>query len=79
MYIEYDRYSREHKSHPVWFFTPLRSHRLTEDDITDFVNCLKEYVFMSIFNKDYMEAAVEACHYLSILRPESIVPPIVEM
>ncbi|CAF4019942.1 unnamed protein product [Adineta steineri] len=71
-------FSRERKAHPVWFFTPLSTHRLTEDNITDFVNCLKEYVFISIFNQDYMETAVEACHYLSILRPELIIPSIVE-
>ncbi|CAF3998522.1 unnamed protein product, partial [Adineta steineri] len=68
----------ERKAHPVWFFTPLSTHRLTEDNITDFVNCLKEYVFISIFNQDYMETAVEACHYLSILRPELIIPSIIE-
>jgi proteasome activator subunit 4 len=62
----------------VWFFAPLESYRLTEQDITDFVNCVKEYAFMSIFNKNYGEEAAEACQYLSILRPELIVPKIVE-
>jgi hypothetical protein len=51
---------------------------LTEQDITDFVNCVKEYAFISIFNKDYSEEAAAACQYLSILRPELIVPSIVE-
>ncbi|CAF0851617.1 unnamed protein product [Adineta steineri] len=73
-----DRVHLERKAHPVWSFTPLSSYRLTEENITDFVNCLKEYVFISIFNQTYMETAVEACHYLSILRPELIIPFIVE-
>jgi proteasome activator subunit 4 len=70
--------SREHTTRPVWYFAPPESNRLTEQDITDFVNCVKEYAFISIFNKDYVEKAAEACHYLSILRPELIVPVIVE-
>jgi proteasome activator subunit 4 len=71
-------FSRERKADLVWFFSPLESHRLTEQDITDFVNCIKEYVFISIFNKDYAEKAVKACQHLSFLRPELIVPVIVE-
>ncbi|CAF5166619.1 unnamed protein product, partial [Rotaria magnacalcarata] len=33
---------------------------------------------MSIFNKDYVGEAAEACQYLAMLRPESIVTPIVD-
>ncbi|CAF3935100.1 unnamed protein product [Rotaria sordida] len=33
---------------------------------------------MSIFNEDYIEDAAKACQYLSILRPELIVPPIMK-
>ena len=69
---------RERRIRPFWHFIPAESHRLTEDDITDFVNCLKEYVLISIFNKNYDEEAAEACQYLSILRPEIIVPTIIE-
>jgi hypothetical protein len=71
-------FCRERTTRPAWSFAPLESHRLTEQDITDFVNCIKEYVFISIFNKDYAEEAVEACQYLSILRSELIIPVIVE-
>ncbi len=71
-------FSRERTTQPSWSFAPRMSHRLTEQDITDFVDCIKEYVFISIFNKDYAQEAVEACQYLSILRPESIVPVIVK-
>ncbi len=71
-------FSRERKAQPVWFFAPLESHRLTEDDITNFVNCIKEYAFISIFNKSHADEAAKACQYLSMLRPELIVPSIVE-
>ena len=72
------KYYRERKSSPVWYFAPHESYRLTEQDITDFVNCVKEYAFISIFNKDHAKNAMEACQYLSMLRPELIVTPIVE-
>ncbi len=73
-----ETFYRERTTRPAWSFAPLESHRLTEQDITDFVNCIKEYVFISIFNKDYAEEAAQTCRYLSILRPELIVPVIVE-
>ena len=72
-------YCSERSTRPVWYFNPPASHRLTESDITDFVNCLKECAFTSIFNKDHLDFAVEACRYLSQLRPELIVPPLVEL
>jgi hypothetical protein len=71
-------YCRERKAHPQWSFIPHESYRLTEQDITDFVNCVKEYAFISIFNKNYMKEAATICQYISMLRPELIVPPIVE-
>ncbi|CAF1329744.1 unnamed protein product [Adineta steineri] len=73
-----NRVHLESQSPSVWFFVPHESYRLTEQDITDFVNTIKEYVFISIFNKDHWEKAAETCQYLSILRPELIVPPIVD-
>jgi proteasome activator subunit 4 len=50
---------------------------LTQENITDFVNCIKEYAFISIYNKDYSKEAAETCQYLSMLRPELIVPSII--
>jgi len=76
--IIYTKFCRERKAHPVWFFTPQKSYRLTEQDITDFVHCIKEYAIISIFNKNHADEAAKACQYLSILRPELIVPLIIE-
>ncbi|CAF0736207.1 unnamed protein product [Didymodactylos carnosus] len=73
-----DRVHLERKAHPIWFFTPLQTHRLTEQDITDFVNCVKEAAFIAIFTKSHQKEASKACQYLSMLRPELIIPPIVE-
>ena len=72
-------YSRERKSDRVWYFNPLESYQITESDITDFVNCVKECAFISVFNKAHFEEAAKACHCLSQLRPELIVPPLVEL
>lgn len=70
--------SSERRIRPFWHYNPVESHRLTESDITEFVNCVKDYVFMAIFNKNYDEEAAEAFQYLSILRPELIIPTIIE-
>ena len=69
---------RERKENPIWYFEPPASYRLTEQDITDFVDCVKECAFIAIFTKAHLKEAAKACQYLSMLRPESIVPPIVE-
>ncbi|CAF4900893.1 unnamed protein product, partial [Rotaria sp. Silwood1] len=78
MRIIYRDFRSERKVRPFWFFIPHEAYRLTEQDITDFVNCIKEYAFISIFNKDHNKEAAEACQYLSMLRPELIVPSLVE-
>ncbi|CAF3716099.1 unnamed protein product [Rotaria sp. Silwood1] len=73
-----ERVRLERKIRPHWNFKPHESYRLTEQNITNFVNCIKDYVFMSICNQDYIEDAAKACQYLSILRPELIIPPIMD-
>lgn len=69
----------ERVSRSIWFFNPPQTHRLTDEDINEFVNCLKECAFISIFNKNHIEPAAEACNYLSQLRPQLIVPPLIEL
>lgn len=69
---------RERKANPIWYFIPPESYRLTEENITEFVNCVKECAFIAIFTKAQLKEAAKACQYLSMLRPELIVPPIVE-
>lgn len=69
----------ERSAHRVWYFNPPETHRLTDQDVIDFVNCVKDCAFISIFNKNYLDIAAEACHYLAQLRPELIVPPLVEL
>ncbi|CAF4225353.1 unnamed protein product, partial [Adineta steineri] len=74
-----DRVHLERKPDRIWHFNPPQNYRITETDITDFVNCVKECVFISIFNKAHLEEAAKACQCLSQLRPELIVPPLVEL
>ncbi|CAF1049647.1 unnamed protein product [Rotaria sordida] len=73
-----DRVHLESKADRLWQFNPPPSYRLTEQDITDFVNCVKECVFISIFNKTNLKDAAKAFRNLAMLRPELVVPPIVE-
>ncbi|CAF1560656.1 unnamed protein product [Rotaria magnacalcarata] len=74
-----DRVYFERASHSLWYFNPPESHRLRNEEIDEFVNCLKECAFISIFNKNHLDLAAETCHYLSQLRPQLIVPPLVEL
>ena len=71
--------SRERKPDRVWYFNPPKAYQITESDITDFVNCVKECAFISVFNKAHFQEAAKACQCLSQLRPELIVPPLVEL
>ncbi|CAF1072340.1 unnamed protein product [Rotaria sordida] len=73
-----DRVHLESKADRLWQFNPPPSYRLTEQDITDFVNCVKECVFISIFNKTNLKDAAKAFRNLAMLRPELVVSPIVE-
>ncbi|CAF4597333.1 unnamed protein product [Rotaria sp. Silwood2] len=41
------------------YFNPPESHRFHDEDINDFVNCLKECAFRSIFNKNHLDLATE--------------------
>ncbi|UJR08489.1 hypothetical protein I4U23_012756 [Adineta vaga] len=66
------------QTEPQWIFTLCESYQLTEQNITDFVNCVKEYALISIYNPSYNKEAAEICQYLSMLRPEIIVPLIIE-
>lgn len=77
--IDKQFYYRERKTDRVWHFNPPEPYRLTEHDITNFVNCVKECVFISVFNKAHLEEAAKACQFLSMLRPDLIVPPLVEL
>lgn len=69
----------ERSNRSIWFFKTPETHRLTDEDIDEFVNCLKECALISIFNKNHIELAAEACNYLSQLRPQLIVPPLIEL
>lgn len=59
--------------------TPIpASHKLTEDDITAFVQCIKPCVMLAMFSKNGCYDAAMALKNLAILRPELTVPTVLE-
>lgn len=70
------RLHRERFRKPSWHTPVPESHRLTDADITQFVEILKPAVFTAMFGKGMSQDA--AIRNLSLLRPEIIIPPLLE-
>ena len=69
---------RERYQKPKWWKPVPDSHKLTEDDITRFVKSMTDVVFTSMFSKYGSGDAALALKNLSTMRPELIVPPLLE-
>lgn len=54
------------------------SHKLTDAEITGFVEGMKSTVFLSMFSKYGSQDSAVALRHLSTMRPELIVPPLLE-
>lgn len=54
------------------------SHKLTDMHVTQFVESMKSTVFTSMFGKFGSQDSAVALRHLSTLRPELIVPPLLE-
>ena len=52
--------------------------QLTEADITNFVNCLKDATFTAIFSKSNESYAQKTFQYLTFLRRDIMIPPLIE-
>lgn len=72
------RLKRERHTTRTWEPATPSTHKLTDDDITAFVKCLKPCVMLSMFSKTGCYDAAVALKNLAILRPELIIPPILE-
>ncbi|KAK7466612.1 hypothetical protein BaRGS_00037269 [Batillaria attramentaria] len=70
------RLHRERYRKPSWHTPVPESHRLKETDITQFVQILKPAVFTAMFGKGMSQDA--AIRNLALLRPEIIIPPLLE-
>ncbi|XP_064173886.1 proteasome activator complex subunit 4A isoform X1 [Anguilla rostrata] len=72
------RLHRERYRKPTWFTPVPESHKLTEQDITDFVEGIKQPVLLAMFSKTGSLDAAQALQNLALMRPELVIPPVLE-
>lgn len=71
--------SREKKEKAKWYDRPAHaSCHITDEDTTNFVNCLKDVVLTAIFSKSNFSEAKQAYQYLTFMRGEIMLPPLIE-
>lgn len=72
------RLHRERYKKPCWITPVPTSHRLTDQDVTDFVKSMKQPVLMAMFSKTGSMDAAQALQNLALMRPEQVIPPVLE-
>ncbi|XP_062911944.1 proteasome activator complex subunit 4-like isoform X1 [Mobula hypostoma] len=72
------RLHRERYKKTTWLNTVPDSHKLTEQDITDFVESIKQPVVLAMFSKIGSLEAAQALQNLALMRPELVIPPVLE-
>ena len=76
LYIIY--YCRERVALKSWKTPVPDSYKLTDEDVTRFVKSMQPVVFMAMFSKFGSHDASVALKHLASMRPEIIVPPLLE-
>ncbi|XP_035386226.1 proteasome activator complex subunit 4A isoform X4 [Electrophorus electricus] len=72
------RLHRERYRKATWLEPVPESHRLSEQDITEFVASMKQPVILAMFSKTGSLDAAQALQNLALLRPELVIPPVLE-
>ena len=73
------RIKREKRDKSKWYIRPARLENcISESEVIEFVNALKEASFTAIFSKSNHSAAVKAYQYLTFLRGDIMLPPLIE-
>lgn len=72
------RLHRERYKKPCWITPIPSSHRLTDANITEFVESMKQPVLMAMFSKTGSMDAAQALQNLALMRPELVIPPVLE-
>ncbi|OXB74298.1 UNVERIFIED_CONTAM: hypothetical protein H355_006827 [Colinus virginianus] len=72
------RLHRERYKKPTWLTPVPDSHKLTDQDITDFVECIIQPVLLAMFSKTGSLEAAQALQNLALMRPELVIPPVLE-
>ncbi|XP_061414922.1 proteasome activator complex subunit 4 isoform X2 [Lethenteron reissneri] len=71
--LHHERYRK-----PSWQTPVPPSHKLTEDDVTAFVESLMQPVLLAMFSKIGSLDAAQALQNLALVRPELVIPPVLE-
>ncbi|XP_065305913.2 proteasome activator complex subunit 4A-like [Dermacentor albipictus] len=72
------RLHKERYRPPTWEPIPPESHRLTDAEVTSFVESVQPVVLLSMFSKGGSSGAAVALQDLALLRPELVIPPVIE-
>uniref|UniRef100_A0AAQ4PIP1 Proteasome activator subunit 4a n=1 Tax=Gasterosteus aculeatus aculeatus TaxID=481459 RepID=A0AAQ4PIP1_GASAC len=72
------RLHRERYRKPTWLPPIPDSHKLTEEDITAFVESMMQPVLLAMFSKTGSLDAAQALQNLALMRPELVIPPVLE-
>ncbi|XP_047208464.1 proteasome activator complex subunit 4A isoform X1 [Girardinichthys multiradiatus] len=72
------RLHRERYRKPSWLTPIPDSHKLTEEDITMFVQSMMQPVLLAMFSKTGSLDAAQALQNLALMRPELVIPPVLE-
>ena len=62
----------------TWVPEVPKTHRLSDDDITLFVKNMKPVVFLAMFSKLGSHDSAVALGQLAVLRPELVIPSLLE-
>ncbi|KAE8600768.1 hypothetical protein XENTR_v10013403 [Xenopus tropicalis] len=72
------RLHRERYKKPSWLTPVPETHRLTDQDVTDFVESIMQPVLLAMFSKTGSLEAAQALQNLALMRPELVIPPVLE-
>uniref|UniRef100_A0A8B9T549 Proteasome activator subunit 4 n=1 Tax=Anas platyrhynchos TaxID=8839 RepID=A0A8B9T549_ANAPL len=72
------RLHRERYKKTTWLTPVPDSHKLTDQDVTDFVECIIQPVLLAMFSKTGSLEAAQALQNLALMRPELVIPPVLE-
>ncbi|XP_069464332.1 proteasome activator complex subunit 4 isoform X2 [Ambystoma mexicanum] len=72
------RLHRERYKKLTWLTPIPDSHKLTDQDVTDFVQSIIQPVLLAMFSKIGSLEAAQALQNLALIRPELVIPPVLE-
>ncbi|XP_006004010.1 proteasome activator complex subunit 4 isoform X2 [Latimeria chalumnae] len=72
------RLHRERYMKPSWLTRIPDKYKLSDQDVTDFVESIKQPVLLAMFSKTGSLEAAQALQNLALMRPELVIPPVLE-